>query len=278
MLETKSRVNKAPLFAIFLVCGFSIFAVPLLLGPLELFYRIIICGVFAVLAMTLRRNKALAKYFPVIFAYFIGSLTILFQVLLYSNPSWLNWISASTMDLEVVFKVVSAFLVIIPIVLLTKVSGHDMASLYLTKGKLRLGLIIGTTTFLIFLATSIWTSTLLYGGKNLTFEKLVLWAPWILVYVFTNGIKEEIQFRGLYLKKYEALLGTDSANFLQAIIFVFPHFGETYTPVLAAFLFIVFLLGLAFGAVTQKTNSLIGAILFHAGTDIPVVLGMFSNF
>jgi uncharacterized protein len=62
------------------------------------------------------------------------------------------------------------------------------------------------------------------------------------------------------------------------MIFVMPHFGETYSPVMIAFLIIVFVLGLAFGAVTQKTNSLIGSIIFHAGTDIPVILGIFSNF
>jgi len=44
------------------------------------------------------------------------------------------------------------------------------------------------------------------------------------------------------------------------------------------FLAVVFFLGLAFGAVMQKTNSLLGSILFHAGTDIPAVLGIFSNF
>jgi membrane protease YdiL (CAAX protease family) len=96
--------------------------------------------------------------------------------------------------------------------------------------------------------------------------------------VFTNGIKEEIQLRGLFLREYATLLGVGSANLLQAIIFTLPHLGEAYSSLMIAFLFIVFLIGLAFGAVTQKTNSLIGSILFHAGTDIPVILGIFSNF
>jgi membrane protease YdiL (CAAX protease family) len=128
------------------------------------------------------------------------------------------------------------------------------------------------------LATSISASTLLYGGKDLSFGKLISWAPWIFIFVFTNGIKEEIQFRGLFLRKYTTFLGVGSANILQAIVFTLPHMGETYSPLMIAFLLIVFLLGLAFGAVTQKTNGLIGSILFHAGTDIPVILGIFSNF
>jgi len=168
-------------------------------------------------------------------------------------------------------------LVVIPIVLLTKASGQSMLSIYLTKGKLRLGLVIGAATFLFFLLTSVPASTLLYGGRNLTFGSIIFWAPWILVFVFSNGLKEELQFRGFFLRKYESFLGTDLSNFLQTIIFTLPHLGETYSPVLLVFLVIVFLLGLAFGAVIQKTNSLLGSILFHAGTDIPVILGIFSN-
>jgi membrane protease YdiL (CAAX protease family) len=57
-----------------------------------------------------------------------------------------------------------------------------------------------------------------------------------------------------------------------------PHFGEAYSTVYLLFVFITFLLGLAFGAIMQRTNSLLGSVLFHAGTDIPVILGIFSNF
>jgi membrane protease YdiL (CAAX protease family) len=153
-----------------------------------------------------------------------------------------------------------------------------LSSIYLAKGKLRLGVTIGIILFLFFLATSVWTSTLFYGGKDLTFNKILEWSPWILVFVFSNGIKEEIQFRGLFLRKYEALLGVDPSNLLQAIIFTLAHMGENYSPVIVLFFFMVVLLGLAFGAITQKTNSLIGAILIHAGTDIPVILGIFSKF
>jgi membrane protease YdiL (CAAX protease family) len=98
------------------------------------------------------------------------------------------------------------------------------------------------------------------------------------VFVFSNGVKEEIQFRGLFLKKYDAFFGAGTANLLQALPFAVAHLGETYSPVLIAFFTIVLLLGLGFGALAQKTNSLIGSILFHAGTDIPVILGIFSNF
>ena len=272
-------MQKLLLFALFLILAISIFGVPLLLsGSIELVYRIIICITFAACALALRRSINLSKYFSVFLAFFISSLVFLFEYLLYSNQSLLYWVSSSRMDLYVLFKVLSTLLVVVPIILLTKASGQHVASIYIARGKLRLGLIVGTVLFLLFLATSVWTGTLLYGGKDLTFGKLVAWAPWMLIFVFSNGIKEEIQFRGLFLKKYTTFFGVDSSNLLQAIPFAVAHMGETYSPEMLVFFVIVLLLGLGFGALAQKTNSLAGSILFHAGTDIPVILGIFSNF
>lgn len=273
------HLKRSLLFVILLVCAIAIFGFPLLLSdPFELLYRIIICIIFGASAIVAYSNPYLSKYFQVLLAFFVSSLVYTFEYLLYSNQSILYWISASRMDLFVLFKVLSTFLVVIPIVLLTKATGKDMASILISKGNLRLGLSIGLALFLVFLATSVWTGTVLYGGKDLTFVKVSAWAPWVLVFVFSNGIKEEIQFRGLFVKKYGAFFGVGTTNLLQALPFAVAHLGETYSPVLIAFFVIVLLLGLAFGALAQKTNSLIGSILFHAGTDIPVILGVFSNF
>jgi hypothetical protein len=70
------------------------------------------------------------------------------------------------MDLFILFKVLSTFLVVIPIVLLTRATGKDMASIYISKGKLRLGLTIGVTLFLIFLATSVMTGYSAVWGQR----------------------------------------------------------------------------------------------------------------
>lgn len=37
------------------------------------------------------------------------------------------------------------------------------------------------------------------------------------------------------------------------------------------------ILGFVWGYVIQKTDSLWGSVLFHAGTDIPIVIGLLSN-
>jgi membrane protease YdiL (CAAX protease family) len=51
----------------------------------------------------------------------------------------------------------------------------------------------------------------------------------------------------------------------------------TYTPFIWALVVFTFALGLAWGYIMQRTDSIIGSALFHAGTDIPVFLGIFST-
>jgi membrane protease YdiL (CAAX protease family) len=71
------------------------------------------------------------------------------------------------------------------------------------------------------------------------------------------------------------LLGPRAANFLQAIVFCTIHLSVAYTPEPYFFVFLTFLLGLAWGWIAQRTDSLLASVLFHAGTDIPIILSIF---
>ena len=88
---------------------------------------------------------------------------------------------------------------------------------------------------------------------------------------------EELLFRGLFLKKFEPLLGDFGANLTIALVFTALHFGVGYTSDQWLFMGILIGLALLFGTVIQKTKALWPAILFHAGMDISVMLGIFSN-
>ncbi len=271
-------LTRVKLSVVFLFCGFLIFALPLILLPeFQLISRISVLVIFIVATFALRRRIANKNYFLIGLAFSIATLVVFLDYLLYSNWSTLG-ITGSRIDQYVLAKVLSTILIVVPILILTKVSGQKMTSLYLSKGNLKLGLAIGIILFTLFLATSIPAATLLYGGKNLTYSSLIGWAPWVFTFVLANGIREELLFRGLFLKKYQVFLGLGLSNFLQSVIFILPHFNETYSPVMTIFLAITFFLGLAFGAITQRTNSILSSILFHAGADIPVILGIFSNF
>ena len=266
-------MNRLGLFALFLMCGLLIFVAPQLLQrEIGVFYQICLAVVFFLSAIWLRSNERLHKYFQVFFAFFVASFALFLQHIVVV-PGW----SSSTIDGIVFSKLLSTLLVVIPIVLLTKISGNDMASIYVKKGKLRLGLIVGLAAFLLFLVTSVQGATVIFAGQNLTFERVIPWLPWILALVLSNGVREELWHRGLFLKKYEPFLGSKTSNFLQAIIFSLWHLDVQYTPFLLVFLVIVFFGALALGFVMQKTDSLLGSALFHAGSDIPIIMGIFSN-
>ena len=108
--------------------------------------------------------------------------------------------------------------------------------------------------------------------------KLTMWsdsAALILLYP-GSATDEEIMFRGLFLRKLEPFVGALLANCLIALVFTGLHAVVTYTSDQIGFLAATLPLAVAWGYIMQKTDALWGSILFHAGMDIPIVLGLFS--
>ncbi len=142
------------------------------------------------------------------------------------------------------------------------------------------GLLVGGGIFvailLLTLAFPRGSSWFVPVSENLTFEKMLSFMPMLIVYVLSNGFREEFWFRAIFLKKYEPFIGGGLANLATAIVFSLTHSLQEYTPTILVLLAFTFLLGLAFGYLMQKTHSVIGPALFHAAMDIPVVLGIFS--
>ena len=270
--------NRRKHFIIFLLLGMLIFIPPIYMnGITQTIYKISLPVFILLLYIVTHKTEGMEKYSRVFYAFFIASSVSFFDYFLYLNQSSLYWFSTSRMELLVFFKIISTIIVVIPIIILTRASGQDLSTLYLKRGKLRLSLVIGLFTFFFLVASSIPLANLLYGGRGLDYKNLILWGPWILTFVFSNAFKEEVQFRGLFLKRLEPHLGANVSNFLQALIFTLPHFGEVYSTAFPLFIIIVFFLGLGFGVSMQKTDSILASVLFHAGADFPVILGIFSN-
>ena len=84
-------------------------------------------------------------------------------------------------------------------------------------------------------------------------------------------------YRALFLKRYYLFFGSKVSNLLQAIIFCTIHLSVSYSPEPTLFVILTFVLGLAWGYLMQRTDSLLGSVLFHAGTDISVIIQIFST-
>ncbi len=272
--------NRILVFLVFLVCGIGL---PSLSGllifsalPIQLTipYTSILSILFLSIALFLRRQKSIKCYWQVFFAFFIASLALLLDFLVN--------MSSNTMTGIALDMLVSTSIIVGTIVLLTVVSGSSVGSIYLKKGNFKLGLIIGLAGFFFFALTSIPAAQYLFQGQNLSLERVVAWLPWLIPIVLLNGVREELLYRGLFLKKFQPKLGSKTSNLLQAIIFSISHSVagvglSAYTPYIWGLVIFTFSLGLAWGYIMQRTDSMLGSSLFHAGTDIPVFIGIFSN-
>jgi uncharacterized protein len=163
------------------------------------------------------------------------------------------------------------------IIFLTHLRGGSLGSIYIQKGNLKLGLMIGSIAFVVALAGSIPMANLMFKGNGLSLERIVPWLPWILIFVFANATQEELMLRGLFLRKLQPFFGKLLSNFLIIFVFTLLHKGVTYTANELMFLVVLLPLAFVWGYIMQKTDSIWGSILFHAGMDIPVILGIFSG-
>jgi membrane protease YdiL (CAAX protease family) len=252
---------------------------PMLSGDVDLIARVGVAIVFLLAALLARRSERFRPYWPVLFALFVASLAMFLDFYL-NLRAWILPALGVALKTPVglaIDKLESSLLIIVSVILLTVVAGGSLGSIYMQRGNLRLGLALGLGTFLLAAVASIPLAGWLFGGKDLSVARVVPWIPWILIFVLANATAEELLFRGLFLRKLEPHLGAFAANLLIAIVFTLHHTGVNYTPQELLFLAFLFPLALAWGYTMQKTDSLWGSVLFHAGMDIPIVLGLFSN-
>jgi hypothetical protein len=282
--SVKSWGLKTVLFLLFLAAGLLIFVVfshfrPLLPTRDDRTFRLILVLGLLALALLTRFIPRLAKYWRIPFAFFIAALVTAMDLYLPSRAWLLNTLKVplQTPAGIALDKLDSSLIISLGVIVLTLASGGRLSDLYLKKGNLKRGLLIGAVAFIICAAGAMPFSEGFFGARDLSLGRVLPWTPWILVFVFGNAFNEELLFRGLFLGKYGPLLGRFLSNLVIAIPFALHHSGVSYTTDTLMFLGLLIPLSLAWGWLTQKTGSLWGAVLFHAGTDIPVVLSIFSN-
>jgi membrane protease YdiL (CAAX protease family) len=229
-----------------------------------------------VTVLLVRRNRRFKKYWQVFFGLLVLTVAVsldwiigiyLIDYVGVHDNTPIGWALQKLNECVVIVSVV---------ILLTKMSRSSLGSIYIQKGNLKLGLIIGLTAFILAAAGSIPMATL-FNAQNLIPARIIPWIPWILIFVLANATMEEIMFRGLFLRKLEPFYGKALSNFMIAFVFTAMHGAANYTSDQYIFLAILFPLALAWGFIMQKTDSVWGSILFHAGMDIPIILGIFSN-
>ena len=250
---------------------------PLLSGAFDLLGRIGLMLLLFFAAWRVRRSQSLQHYWQVIFGLFIMLCAVSLdwwtaRLILDSLGGYPNTPAGIALE-----KLKTMLVVVITILLLTRISGNSLGAIYVQRGRLKQGLSIGLIAFGIAAAGAIPMSRLMFTGGEVGLIDILNWAPWILLAVLANATNEELLFRGLFLRKLEPFYGKFLSNCLIVLVFTGLHLGVTYTQDQMLFLMVVLPLALAWGYIMQKTNSVWGSILFHAGTDLPVFLAIFST-
>jgi len=97
----------------------------------------------------------------------------------------------------------------------------------------------------------------------------------------TSAIAQEVQFRGVLLAALERQHSRATALILQALIFGIAHIATQYQGPAGSFIPIVILLGLLWGWMTQRSNSVLPAAVVHVVAELfllaTIVSGLYGQ-
>jgi membrane protease YdiL (CAAX protease family) len=278
-----NRLHRFGLFIVFLVCGLAI----LVFGSYyfdifptnrNLAYDLALCGIFLTASLWFHFDKRLGRYWQVAFAFFIASVAYPFSALLDGGINAVMRLfqvtTASSQGIAIA-KTCEMVSKVVPILVLVKLSGADLGSVFLKRGNWKMGFSLGGLVCLNFTASAF----LFFAARYTSMDKLGSALLWGLVFSFANSFMEELWLRGIFLRHFQPFLGTGGSILLTSILFALIHSGATYlTPVAIPFILVyAFTMGLACGYLILKTDSLWGAVLIHAAADLFLFIAMLAS-
>jgi len=262
------------LFTLFFVCGIAVF----LFG--SNYYRIFptnqnlayeggLAVTFLIAALLMKKSTRWKKYWQIAYAFFIASAVWFITTLVGGFGNWalrLTHVSASTPMGAAVVKVGEAIGTVTIILVLNKLAGADLGSVFIQRGNLKWALLVGIAVLLNFVTAALMASASRYTQLDLL-GPVMLWG---LVFSLANGFMEELRFSGIFLGKLRPLIGIAAAILLTALLFSIMHAGVLYMSPAAIPIYMInlFTHGLAMGYLVFKMNNLWGASLYHAACDI----------
>jgi membrane protease YdiL (CAAX protease family) len=218
------------------------------------------------------------KYFSnqknVLWAFFLVSVGWMLDFFLTERIA--NMLSLNSQDLSgmAYTMVISTLLVSAPVVIGWLLSGHQISTIYIQSSEKMWGIIIGITGLLLFGGLGVFQAQ----GQGIVFKIIGAAIPMALVFSLANAFREELVYRAIFLDSFRANIGVLAAIIVTTLVFVVAHIEVSYDPAsLVIFLIILVLIGVVGSQIMIKTGSLIGAVLFHAGADVLLIMGLLSS-
>lgn len=276
--SSSSWLKKVGVFLLFFIVESMVFAVitlsPYVPKTVLFSFHAGLTAILLIVALFLRNNGGGKPYWPVFYVFFVAAAAVLISGLFSDNLMRLFKQTITTPQGIAIAKFSESILRIIPILVLMPLMGFDWRCMYLQTGRVRVWFPIAIAALIVFPILAYFAIS---SGQAGVLEKLLPLWPWILLFVLSNGFMEELLYRGLFLQKYSQFLGKGIANILTALVFAIMHTQVTYAAEMITFLTIVLVLSLIWGALIQKSDSLWGAVLFHAAGDCLVIFGAYAS-
>jgi len=295
--EQRSRLNTREKWLLAIVClfaGIAVFATHWIADDVtRIICGVVLAAVYLGCTLFARRSRSLQQFWELSFAFFVLAVILVLNnsipgyvgtSILHSPPDDGNPL-ASTVSGTVVVQLLGTCFGIALVLASTLVTRRGLGSVYARPGKLGVWLVFSIVFFVAFYAflaslplrPDSPAQRLLPTNGFVTFDRLLMFTPALVVISLANGFEEEFVTRGLFLQKYDVFFGPRVANVLQAIVFASAHAGVTYTP--SAFVFIVLLvfpLGLFAGYLMRATDGVLAGGIFHGALDMAIYLPFLS--
>ncbi len=277
-VQSTNWLKKSAAFLLLFILETMVFAIitlsPYSSGKALLLFHILLTASLLVITLLLRRIAKGKPYRPIFYVLFVAATAVLISTLFSGDV--LRWFrqTVTTPQGIALAKFSESILRVIPVLVLMPLMGLSWRSMYLKAGRVRFWLPVAIAAWIVFPTIAYFS---LSGSQLNLFDKLLPVWPWILLFVFSNGFMEELLYRGILLKQYESFLGKGPSIILTAVVFALMHTQVTYADQMIQFLVIVLVLSLVWGILIQKSDSLWGAVLFHAAGDCLVIFSAFAS-
>lgn len=278
LVSTETRhVGRAALFVLLLVGGQLIFVFGspyFTVFPTNdnVLYSATLVVAFGLLALAFQRSHTFAHFAPPVYALFVAAAANLALVIGPLN----RFLSATEPYQAMAQDKIVQFLTVVPVlVILAWLARRELGWIYVQRGRPRRWLPFGLVSLAV--CAVVMVAMLLWSGMSAS--ELVAVAPWIMIFVTANAIMEELWFRGVFLRSYEAGIGWTGALVVTALAFGVSHMNATYFESAVGLLFGlgVIGLGLVMAWAMRWADSLWGSVLFHMGMDMLIILPIVAS-
>ncbi len=170
--------------------------------------------------------------------------------------------------------VISTLLVSVTVIIGWLISGGKLSDLFIQGSRKMWGILVGILGLLLFGGLGVFQSL----NQGLAANALGAAILFALVFSLANGFREELVYRAALLKGFQANIGVLATILVTTLVFAVAHVDVTYVPA-SQIIFVITLLiiGVVSSLIMMKTGSLIGSVLFHAGADVLLIMGMLTS-